>query len=462
MEKPTALLRQLGLVSAVALVISNMVGTGIFTTSGFLARDLGDPKWFFAIWIVGAVVSLAGALCYSELGVNFPSSGGEYVYLTQAYGRAWGFMTGWASLFAGFSAPIAAAALAFANYLAFFFPALQQDASLVTMGPSWFEIRIGGAQIAAGALIALLTAINVVGVLRAARFQNVMTASKIAVIALFVVLGLSAGSGDWSHFSASTARESTAPLAGQFAISLCFIYMAYSGWNAATYVAEELKDPAVTLPRALTIGTLLVAALFLLMNVVFVYAAPLGEMKGVLAVGSFASSKLFGPGIAGLFSAAMALSLVPTVNAMVTVGPRVYYAMAKNGAFFSMAARVDERWHTPVPAILLQGGVSILMTLTPFPSLLTFIGLTLNFFAAMSVASLFIFRRRPNWKKLGPVSFAWPLIPAFFVAVGLWVSVYGFLFVPRISFTAVGMLAAGALVYHLRTRSAARRPAYGN
>lgn len=462
MKQPSRLVRQLGLVSAAALVVSNMVGTGIFSTSGFLANDLGDPKIFFAIWIAGAVVSLAGALCYSELGVNFPSSGGEYVYLTEAYGKPWGFMTGWASLFAGFSAPIAAAALACASYLAYFYPALRQDAAMLTFGPPWFEIRLGGAQLLAGGLIGGLTAINILGVALAARFQNVMTAFKIGVLLTFIVLGLTMGAGDWSHFSQPAERGSSVPLAGQFAISLCFIYMAYSGWNAATYIAGELKDPAVTLPRALTIGTLSVAALFLLMNVVYVYAAPLEQMKGVVAIGALASSKLFGAGVAGIFSLAMAISLVPTVNAMMTIGPRVYYAMAKNGAFLSFASRVDPRRHTPVPAIVLQGTVAILMTLTPFPSLLTFIGLTLNFFTAMSVASLFLFRRRPGWKKLGVVSFGWPLIPLFFCSVGLWVSVYGFLFAPRVSFAAAGMLAAGALAYHLRTRGQRQQPAYGD
>ncbi len=355
MEKSSTLLRQLGLVSATALVVSNMVGSGIFTTSGFLARDLGDPTWLFAIWIVGAVVSLAGAFCYSELGVNFPSSGGEYVYLTQAYGPVWGFMTGWASLFAGFSAPIAASALAFSSYVGYFFPAFRQDAASLTLGPEWFELRIGGAQILACALIALLTVINILGVLRAAKFQNVLTGAKITILIAFIFFALAAGNGDWAHFSQPAVRESTNSIFAQFAISLCFIYTAYSGWNAATYVAEELKQPARTLPLALSIGTGLVALLFILMNVIFLYAIPMEEMKGVLAVGALAASKLFGHGVAGLFSGLMALSLVPTINAMVTVGPRVYYAMAKNGAFLRMAANVDPRWHTPVQAIVLQG-----------------------------------------------------------------------------------------------------------
>lgn len=451
-EKPDVLLRQLGFVSATALVVSNMVGTGIFTTSGFLAGDLGDPKLVMVIWLVGAVFALAGAFCYSELGINFPSSGGEYVYLTRAYGPTWGFMTGWASFFAGFSAPVAAAALAFSDYLGYFFPALKQENAQFTLGAGTWSLKLGGAQLAACVLVAAFTILNCFGVRRVARIQNVLTATKILVLASFIGLGFIIGTGNWEHFSMPTARTSTTPLAAQFAISLFWIYVSYSGWNAATYVAEELKQPERTLPSALAVGTALVAALYLGLNLVFIYAAPLTDMKGVLAIGSLTASRLFGSGIAGIFSALMALSLVSTVNAMVTIGPRVYYAMAKNGAFLSIAAKVDPRWHTPVPAILCQGACAMLMTLTPFPQLVVYIGFSLNFFAVMSVASLFVFRRRPEWQKLRVVSFAWPLLPALFVLVGAWMTVYGMLLQPKVSIAAGATILLGAAVHHFRLK----------
>ncbi len=451
-ESPSALLRQLGVVSATALVVSNMVGTGIFATSGFLAGDLGTPGLVLVIWVVGALFALVGAFCYSELGVNFPSSGGEYVYLTRAYGPTWGFMTGWVSFFAGFSAPIAAAALAFSDYLGYFFPGLKQENAQLTIGSDSFSLKLGGAQVAASCLIALFTILNFFGVRRIARIQNVLTGAKILVLFAFIVLGFAIGTGDWGHFSMSTDRTSTTPLAAQFVISLFWIYVAYSGWNAATYVAEELKRPEKTLPVALALGAGLVAALYFGLNLVFIYAAPLGEMKGVLAVGALAASKLFGAGIAGVFSALMALSLVSTVNAMVTIGPRVYYAMAKNGAFLPVAAKVDPRWHTPVPAILLQGACAVLMTLTPFPQLVIYIGFMLNFFAVLSVSSLFIFRRREEWQKLRVVSFAWPLLPVLFLLVGLWMTVYGIMLQPKVSVAAALTVTVGAIVYHMRRR----------
>lgn len=451
-DKAVPLLRQLGFVSATALVVSNMIGTGIFTTTGFLAGDLGTAPRVLAIWVIGAICALAGALCYSELGVNFPSSGGEYVYLTRAFGPTWGFMTGWISFFAGFSAPIAAAALAFSDYIGYFFPAAKQENAIYKIGSGTLAIELGGAQLVACTLIGLFTLLNFFGIQRVARLQNVLTATKVLVLVSFIVMGLLAGTGNWGHFSEPATRTSNHPLAAQFAISLFFIYVSYSGWNAATYVAEELRHPSRTLPLALALGTALVAVLYVGLNVIFIYAAPLEDMKGQVAVGALAASRLFGPGVAGIFSALMALSLVSTVNAMVTIGPRVYYAMAQNGAFFSAAARVSRRWHTPVFAIACQGLCAMLITATPFPDLLLYIGFTLNFSAVMSVISLFIFRRKAGWQRLRVVSFAWPLIPALFITVGVWMIVFGMTLKPLVSLAAVLTVTTGALVYHFVVR----------
>lgn len=458
-EAGAGLLRQLGVVSATALVVSNMIGTGIFATTGFLAGDLGDPLLVLVIWVAGALFALVGAFCYSELGVNFPASGGEYVYLTRAYGPTWGFMTGWVSFFAGFSAPIAAAALAFSDYVGHFFPALKQENAPYVIGSGAWALKLGGAQLAASALIALFTVLNFFGVRRVARIQNVLTSAKVLVLVSFVALGFLAGTGNWDHFTMPAERTSTTPLAAQFAISLFWIYVSYSGWNAATYVAEELRSPERTLPLALACGTGLVAALYLALNLVFIYAAPLEEMKGVIAVGALAASRLFGPGVAGIFSALMALSLVSTVNAMVTIGPRVYYAMAKNGAFLAAAAKVDPRWHTPVHAIWMQGLCAMLMTLTPFPQLVIYIGFTLNFFAVLAVASLFVLRKRPGWQRLRVVDFAFPLLPALFILVGGWMTLYGTLLQPKVSAAAALTISLGALVYHFRLRAGRRQQA---
>jgi APA family basic amino acid/polyamine antiporter len=315
------LLRQLGFFSATALVISNMAGTGIFATTGFMAGDLGSAWVILAAWTVGALFAFAGALSYSELGVNYPRSGGEYVYLSEAFGPSWGFMSGWVSFFAGFSAPIAAAALAFSDYLGYFFPVLKHDHVFMELGHGTLSLRLGAGQAAASFLIAVFTILNCLGVKRTAAVQNVLTGTKMVVIVALIVFGFVLGSGDWRHFSEPAIRTSSLTLPVQFVVSLIWVMVGYSGWNAATYIAGELKQPERTLPRALAAGTGIVAVLYLGLNLVFIYSTPLEKMKGVMAIGALSASNLFGPGIAGVFAALMAASIMATVNAMVTIGP---------------------------------------------------------------------------------------------------------------------------------------------
>jgi APA family basic amino acid/polyamine antiporter len=446
------LLRQLGVVSATAIVVSSMIGMGIFGTTGFLAGQLGSPLLVLGIWVVGAICAFAGAMCYSELGVNFPSSGGEYVYLTRAFGPTWGFMTGWVSFFAGFSAPIAGVALAFAEYLGHVCGACVDAKPRVFAGSGEWTLQFGKAQMIACAVVVIFSLLNLTGVQRVARAQNVLTGAKILILAAFIALGFGIGHGSWQNFSMHATRSVSTPVWQQFFLSLFWIYVSYSGWNAATYVAEELRSPTRTLPMALAIGTGLVAALYLVLNVVFIYAAPLEVMKDHIAVGALAASRLFGADVGGIFSALMALSLLASINAQIVTGPRVYYAMAKNGAFLAGAAKVHPRWHTPYVAILAQGACTMLMTVTPFPQLVNYIGFTLNFFAVMSVASLLLFRRREGWRKLRVVSFCYPLFPVVFLLIGTWMIIEGIQLKPYISLAAVVTILTGALVYHFRIR----------
>ncbi|HCC56744.1 MAG TPA: amino acid permease, partial [Solibacterales bacterium] len=318
------------------------------------------------------------------------------------------------------------------------------------------SLRLGPAQIAGSAVICLFTVWNCFGLARVARLQNILTGTKLAVLAAFILLALLASTGDWSHFSTHAVRTSTNSLAVQSVISLVWIMVAYSGWNAATYIAEELRSPRRTLPLALAAGTGIVAALYLALNVVYIYATPLETMKGVIPVASQAASRLFGPGIAGGFTALLTISITATINAMITIGPRVYYAMARNGAFFRVAARVHPRWRTPVPAILAQGALAALLTLTPFPQLVLYIGFSLTFFSALAVASVFRFRRRPHWQRLHALDLAFPLAPGAYLLMAGCMTIYGFVWQPVASFSAAVTVAVGALAYRWHFRHTAR------
>jgi APA family basic amino acid/polyamine antiporter len=419
-----SLRRELTYVSATAIVVANMIGTGIFTTTGFLAGDLGQPSLVLGIWGAGAVVALAGCLCYAELGINFPRSGGEYVYLREAWGPAWGFLSGWISFFAGFSAPIAAAALGFSEYMGYFYAPFSVSSS-PGMSLGLFRFRAGYGQLLAIAVITAFAVINILGLRLAANLQNVLTALKLGVLLTFLVSAIKVGKGSLEHFSQSAARTSTHSLGAQFAVSLIFVMFAYSGWNAATYVAEEMKTPERTLPVALVSGTLIVAVFYCALNAVFLYALPLEKMKGVVRIGAVAAEALFGLKGGALFSAVMAVGLLSCVSAMVIVGPRVYYAMAQDGCFFRGAAQLHSRWQTPVQAILYQWAATALMILTgTFESLIYYIGFALVLFAAMATAGLLRLRARPEWKRLPALSRRYLPAPGVFLLASAWMLCY--------------------------------------
>ena len=254
--------------------------------------------------MVGALFALAGALSYSELGINFPSSGGEYVYLTRAYGPTWGFMTRLGLFLRRLFRAHCGRRAGIRLLPLLFLPRAQTIGIATRSGRDLFPSRSAGRKPWPACWYCGFTILNCFGVGRTAKVQNVLTGTKIVVIVSFIVLGFLAGNGNWDHFSMPTARTSTTALPAQFVISLLWVMVAYSGWNAATYVAEELRRPERTLPAALAVGTALVTALFLGLNLIYIYSTPLEQMKGVVAVGSLAASNLFGPQVAGIFSAA--------------------------------------------------------------------------------------------------------------------------------------------------------------
>jgi APA family basic amino acid/polyamine antiporter len=457
---PPSLKRELTTFSAMALVVANMIGTGIFTTTGFLAGDLGRSSLVLGVWVVGGIVALAGCMVYAELGINLPRSGGEYVYLREAWGPIWGFVSGWVSFFAGFSAPIAAGGLAFAAYLSYFYPSLSPSSSnsVVHLGIPW--IHLGNGQLLAVAVIGLFAVVNILGLRLAANLQNMLTLLKIGVLSAFLALAFVVGHGNWHHFAEPAVRTSPHDLALQFALSLTFVMFAYSGWNAATYVAEEIKTPERSLPLALVGGTLLVIVFYLACNVAFIYALPLEKLKGVLPVGSEAARALFVGRGGAIFSGMMAAALLSCISAMVIVGPRVYYAMARDGCFFRSAGRVHPRFQTPVVAVLFQTAATAALIITgTFEALIYYIGFMLVLFAALATGGIFKLRKRTNWRKLPAVDRFFPLVPAIFLGASCWMLISTVRLRPTESFLGLLTVCAGAGGYwwtSLRSRSQRR------
>ena len=425
--------RQLGLLVTAAIVIANMIGTGVFTGAGFNARGLHDPTTILIAWVVGGIVALCGAACYAELGTMMPKAGGEYVYLREAYHPALGFVSGWVSLTAGFSAAIASSALLFSKYV---------------------SVLVGGGvnqKLVAVALILAITLLHSFDTKVGGRVQAVFTAVKVALIVVFIAAGFASGHGDWSHFAPQHGGLSNVATTA-FAIQLMYISFAYSGWNAAAYIAGEVEKPEKTLPRSLLLGTGAVMVLYVLLNALFFYAVPSDTLAGppdtfapVVEVGAAAASVLFGHSGGNLMTTLIALALVSAVSAMVMAGPRVYSAMAADRALPPQLAWYSKKG-VPTVAVVAQGVLGILFVLVgDLGELLRFSGFTLALFAALTCGALFIMRRRGLHSAYRTPLY--PLPPLVFIAISMWIAYAQFRANPKELAVAIGVLAVGAALY---------------
>jgi len=437
--------REIGLFSATILVIANMVGTGIFTTSGFIMEELGNPQAMLLCWLVGGVFALCGALCYGELGAMFPRAGGEYVFLRESFGKGMGFLSGWISLIVGFSAPIAAAAIAFATY---FFRILPASFSAKLTAP-FLEIgilAISPITMLAITVIIIFSLIHYHSVFLGARVQNCLTIFKVGLIVVFVAAGFCLGQGSTENFS--QGLEISLIFQDKFAISLIFITFAYSGWNAAAYLGGEIKNPVRNIPLALFTGTALVVCLYLLLNIVYIYALSPAEMSGVLEVGTKSAVSLFGDNVSRYFSGAIAIGILSVLSAMIMAGPRVYYAMARDGVFFELFGKVNALRQTPVYAILLQAVIAIIMVITAsFDKLLLYIGFTLSLCAMLTVVGMMLLRiKKPDLKR-SYKTFGYPVTPLLFISGNLWIIFFCIKSRPITSLFGLGTIGLGILFY---------------
>ncbi|GAB6096147.1 amino acid permease [Desulfatiferula olefinivorans] len=441
--------RDIGLFTATVLVIANMVGTGIFTTSGFIMAELKSPAALLICWAAGGLFALCGALSYGELGARFPKAGGEYVFLRECFGPPLGFLSGWISLIVGFSAPIAAAALAFATYG---FQVLGIDGSHALVSVSGVAL-ISPRTLSAVGVIVLMSLVHASGLKRGSRVQNALTVFKAALIVCFIAAGLIWGRGSFDQaFSAGFTVKGLS--AESFAVSLIFVSFAYSGWNASAYMGSEIINPRRSIPLSLFWGTLIVAALYVLLNVVYLYALPPSAMMGVMEIGAVSAVALFGDGISRLFSAAVTLGLLSVISAMILTGPRIYYAMAEDGVFFSTFMRIDSKRKTPTRSIMLQAGIAIVLVMSAsFEALLIYIGFTLSLFAMLTVAGLMRLRMRGEGKNhRGYTTFAYPLTPLLFIAGNLWIIVFSVKSRPMGALFGLATMGIGLLAYGLFTR----------
>jgi len=438
--------RKLGLFPATNIVVANMIGAGIFTTSGLLMAGLNNPLLMLALWVAGGVIALCGALSYGELGAAMPGAGGEYLFLSKLYHPMFGFLSGWVSFVVGFSAPIAASAMGFSEYFCRAIPAI----------PGWFEhagIMNPSATrtfLSVGVII-IFTMIHYRGIKAGTLLQNILTILKVALIVFLLLAGFLSGKGDISNFSNGGSVSSGFAGWKTIGLSLMWIMFAYSGWNASTYLGAEIKNPTKILPRSLIIGTGIVMLIYLGLNVLYIYSISPDNMKGVISVGGLAMGNLFGKSADTLFSLLIAFALFSSLSAFIIIGPRVYYSMAKDGLFFKSVAKIHPKFGVPSNSIILQSIIAIVLALSgTFEQVLTYMGFALGIFPILTVIGVFKLRKN-HPSALRMVGF--PFTQILYVSTGIAILVLAFLERHIESSIALLTVIAGIPAYYLFKRT---------
>lgn len=416
---PQQLERRLGPFDAAAIIVSNVIGAGILFTPPAIAASVPSGPLFLSIWLAGGFLAFAGAMAYAELAALRPRAGGEYVYLRDAFGPMAAFLTGWTSFVAGFSGAIASSAVVFPFYLSRFVPAAGNSTPFFTLPivPGWLQLSLSPQAVCALALMWGLALIHLRGVGPGRVVGDVLAGLKVASFVLFIAFGFSLGMGD-----AGRLTESAAPVSATgWVLALLAVGFTYSGWNAAAYVAEEVRDPGRNVPRAFALGTGAVIAIYVLMNALYLFVIPVNELatlKG--SVLDIVADRLIGPTAGNIMGVVGLISLAASISAMTFAGPRVYFAMARDGVFFERASAIHRSYRTPAVAIVAQTlWASVLVLTAKADALINYTGFAIWLFSGIAVAALFVLRRREPNAERPFKTWGYPVLPALYAIVAL-------------------------------------------
>ena len=407
-----------------AIVVANMIGTGVFTSLGFQLQDLDNPMVILTLWVLGGIMALSGAFSYAEIGTHIKKSGGEFSFLSALFSPFIGYLAGWVSLTVGFAAPVALSAIAIVEYFPF-----------GDLHPVWTSIII----------VATITLIHSFNIKSSALFQNGSTLLKVLLILVLIIVGLVTPSSTESF--AGKENYTAEVFSSAFAIALIYVSYSYSGWNAAVYITEEIKNPKKSLPRALLGGTLIVTLLYTLLQFVFLKHVPIPELVGRVNVGAIATQKMLGDHLGNLFGLAISLLLISGISAMVWIGPRVTSTMAKDFTLWRFFRVKDNA--IPVKALWFQFGITTLLLLTgTFEQILIYCGFLLTLSSLLTVWGVFKIRKGD---VAGADHFKSPVFPFFqviFIVFSLGMVVFIFTEKPVEATLGLSNLILGGIVWY--------------
>jgi basic amino acid/polyamine antiporter, APA family len=443
-----SLQRVLGVWSAIAIVIGTVIGSGVFLVPSAMIHYVGSVRNLFIVWVVAGVLSLFGALTYAELAAALPEAGGEYVYLSKAYGPFWGYLYGWTQFWVAKSGSIATLAAGFYTYLTVFVPVLAATVCTVPLhiGPHGSLLEIHYGQLIAIALILLLAGVNYVGVRSGGNVQLFVTVIKMVLIGGLVVIGLFSGHGDFSHFRMHI--QGVGGMAGFFAAMVSALW-AYDGWNNVSMVSSEIREPQRNLPRALILGTSAVIATYLALNISYFYVLTPAQVASSHRVAGDVMLSLYGNAASRAVAVAVMISIFAALNGSILAGSRVPYAMARDGLFFRYAAAVHPNYKTPGHAMILLCLWSCIVVLSGwFDDLYNFVIFGSWILYAMTALSVIVLRiKRPDLPRPYRVV-GYPVVPVLFTGVAALLLVSTIQTRPRESLMGLGLMALGVPFYY--------------
>jgi APA family basic amino acid/polyamine antiporter len=440
--------RRLGPLDAAAIIVANVIGGGILFRSPAVASAVPDAPWFLLAWLAGGVLAFMGAMAYAELAALRPKAGGEYVYLREAYGPLAGFLTGWTSFVAGFSGAMAASAVFLITTLDRFVPGVANSTPLLAIPIPLTPIVFTFSRhtLAACAVVAFAAFIHIRGVGPGRLASNLLTTLKITAFVLFIAFGLTAGTGESSNLT-----QSAGPVAVTgWIFAFIPVMFTYSGWNAAAYMAEEIRDPGRNVPRSLLLGTVVVTVIYLLINVLYLYVIPIGELATIQgSVLDVVADRLLGVRAGDIMAVVAIVSLAAGINAWTFAGPRVYFAMARDNAFFKSAARVHPKYKTPAASIIAQAAFTILLiVIGSLDAIANYVGFAITLFAGAAVAAVFVLRARDPDAPRPFKAFGYPWTPAIFVLVSAAIVLNAYYTDPRVTGIGTLIILAGIPIYY--------------
>lgn len=422
-ESKPSLVRGLSLLDSVLLLAGGIIGSSIFLTAKDIAAPLPHPTLFMLVWVMGAVISMCAAFAFAELGSMFPDSGGQYVYLREAFGDLVAFLYGWMLFAVANGGTIAALSVASAAYLSAIFPAISEQHVVLTAA----GITLTRTHVAGLISIVFVTWMNVIGLRKGAALQNIATWAKFVAMGAFVILGLAIGKGSWGNFAwhgdraGLTMGLSASQLISALGVGLIAVFWAYDGWVYITWVAGEVKEPRRNVPRAMVLGIIVVAVVYLAMNMTYIYAMPLREVAKHETIAAAAAEAMFSPRAANWLSVVIALACFGAMASCTLSGARVYYAMARDGVFFQRMAQVHPKWRTPAFSLIGQAVWACLLTVSGrYDQLYTYViyGMVLSY--TLTVIGMFVLRwKRPEIPRPYRCT-GYPWLPAIYVLLGTW------------------------------------------